>query len=112
MASNGKNSGGGMAARIFAGDKVMWVVIVILLVYSLFVVYSTTAYDMGVSAGQELIRQLLYICFGMTGFYVAQSLSIRTYKRIAVPFLLLSLLLTLLMIFAHSGSGELPYRKP
>lgn len=105
MASNGKNSGGGMAARIFAGDKVMWVVIVILLVYSLFVVYSTTAYDMGVSAGQELIRQLLYICFGMTGFYVAQSLSIRTYKRIAVPFLLLSLLLTLLMIFAHSGSG-------
>ena len=44
-------------------------------------------------------------CIGMTGFYVAQSLSIRTYKRIAVPFLLLSLLLTLLMIFAYGGSG-------
>ncbi len=99
---SGQNS---LTARIFAGDKVMWVVIVILLIYSLFVVYSTTAYDLGVSASQELIRQLLFICIGMTGFYIAQSFSIKFYKRITVPFLLLSLGLTLIMIFTHSGGG-------
>ena len=94
-----------MANRIFAGDKVMWVVIVVLLVYSLFLVYSNMAYDMSKSAGQELIRQLLFICFGMTGFYVAQSLSISTYKKLVVPFLLFSLGLTIYMILSHSGSG-------
>ena len=99
---SGQNS---LTARIFAGDKVMWVVMVILLVYSLFVVYSTTAYDVAMSAGQELIKQILFICIGMTGFYVAQSYSIKTYKRITVPFLLFALVLTLIMIFAHGGSG-------
>lgn len=94
-----------MLNRIFAGDKVMWVVMVVLLVYSLFVVYSTTAYDLAVSASQELIRQILFICIGMTGFYVAQSCSIKFYKGITIPFLLLALTLTLIMIFAHTGSG-------
>lgn len=105
MATERGQGGGSVTNRIFAGDKVMWVVIVILLIYSLFVVYSTTAYDVSVSANQELVKQILFICFGLTGFYVAQSLSLRAYKRIAVPFLLLSLILTLLMIFAHGGSG-------
>ncbi len=105
MAKLEKHNGGGIASRIFAGDKVMWVVLVVLLVYSLFVVYSTTAYDVAVSAGQELIRQLLFICIGMTGFYVAQSCSLRFYSRIAVPFLLFSLTLTLVMILSHGGSG-------
>ena len=99
---SGQNS---LMGRIFAGDKVMWVVMVVLLVYSLFVVYSTTAYDLAVSAGQELIRQILFICIGMTGFYVAQSCSIKFYKAVTVPFLLLALTLTLIMIFAHKGSG-------
>ncbi len=94
-----------MLNRIFAGDKVMWVVMVVLLVYSLFVVYSTTAYDVAASAGQELIRQMLFICIGMTGFYVAQSFSIRFYKGVAIPLLLLALTLTLIMIFTHTGSG-------
>ena len=59
---------GGMTSRIFAGDKVMWVVLVVLLVYSLFLVYSNMAYDTSRSASQELIRQILFICIGMTGF--------------------------------------------
>ncbi|MBO7300581.1 MAG: FtsW/RodA/SpoVE family cell cycle protein [Tidjanibacter sp.] len=99
---SGQNS---LMGRIFAGDKVMWVALVILLIYSLFVVYSTTAYDLSVSASQELIRQILFICIGMTGFYIAQSCSIKFYKAVTVPFLLLALTLTLIMIFAHQGSG-------
>lgn len=105
MATSKDRAQNGITNRIFAGDKVMWVVIVILLVYSLFVVYSTTAYDMSVSASQELIRQILYICIGMTGFYVAQISSIKTYRWFVVPFLLGSLGLTLVMILSHDGGG-------
>ncbi|MBQ8272096.1 MAG: FtsW/RodA/SpoVE family cell cycle protein [Tidjanibacter sp.] len=96
---------GSMASRIFAGDKVMWVVLVVLLVYSLFLVYSNMAYDSSKSASQELIRQILFICIGMTGFYTAQAMSIKFYKRIVVPFLLISLGLTFYMILSHSGGG-------
>lgn len=91
--------------RIFAGDKVMWIVIIILLVYSLFVVYSTTAYDDATNANQELIRQILFICIGMTGFYVAQITPIRWYRRLNVPFFLLAMSLTLVMIATHDKEG-------
>lgn len=104
MAKEKANSGE-LTSRIFAGDKVMWVVLVVLLVYSLFLVYSNMAYDSSKSASQELVRQILFICIGMTGFYIAQAMSIRFYKRIVVPFLLISLGLTLYMILSHSGSG-------
>lgn len=100
-----KPSGAGRVGRIFAGDKVMWVVIIILLVYSLFVVYSTTAYDVATNANQELIKQLLFICIGMTCFYVVQLFPIRYYRYANVPFFLLSLGLTLLMIIFHKGDS-------
>lgn len=96
---------GSMASRIFAGDKVMWVVIAVLLIYSLFLVYSNMAYDTSKSAGQELIRQMLFICIGMTGFYIAQFMSIKAYKRFVVPFLVGSLGLTVFMIISHDGGG-------
>ncbi len=105
MAASKERTQSGMTSRIFAGDKVMWVVIAVLLIYSLFLVYSNMAYDTSKSAGQELIRQLLFICIGMTGFYVAQSMSIRAYKMFVVPFLLGSLGLTLFMIISHDGGG-------
>ncbi len=105
MAGSKDSGQNGLMGRIFAGDKVMWVVMVVLLIYSLFVVYSTTAYDLSVSASQELIRQLLFICIGMTGFYVAQLLPIRFYKRTAGFGLFIALLLTLVMIVSHKGSG-------
>ena len=91
--------------RIFPGDKVMWVVIVLLLIFSLFVVYSTTAYDMSANAGQELIRQIVLICLGMVGFYIAQAFNISLYKRLAAFALTLIMLLTLVMILLHKGEG-------
>lgn len=97
--------GNSRLGRIFAGDKVMWVVLVVLLVYSLFVVYSTTAYEGALSANQELIKQVLFICIGMTGFYMAQSLSIKAYRMLTVPLYIIALALTLVMIVAHGGSG-------
>ena len=106
MAASNDRGQNGIVGRIFAGDKVMWVVIIVLLIYSLFVVYSNTAYNLKVNAGQELIRQLLYIGGGMTLFYIAQQIfTIRFYRILSVPLLCLALLLTVVMIATHSGSS-------
>ena len=91
--------------RVFAGDKVMWVVIIILLVYSLFVVYSNTAYEGARSAGQELIQQILFICFGMTGFFVARMLPMKFIQRCTLLFYLGSLALTLIMVVTHKDAS-------
>lgn len=92
-------------SRIFAGDKVMWVVIILLLVYSLFLVYSNTAYEGKDNATQELVQQMLYICIGMTGFYFMQMCGLNFYRNISAPLYVLSLFLTVLMIALHKGPG-------
>lgn len=93
------------ANRIFAGDKVMWVVIIILLIYSIFTIYSNMAYEAASKANQELIMHLLFICFGMTGFFVARMLSITFYKKFTVPFYILSLGLTIAMVALGKGDA-------
>lgn len=96
---------GGGASRVFAGDKVMWVVIFILLVYSLFVVYSNTAYEAASSAGQELVQQILFICLGMTGFFVARMISLKRVQQLTILFYLGSLALTVLMVVVHKDAS-------
>lgn len=91
--------------RIFAGDKVMWVVIFILLVYSIFAVYSNMAYEAAGKVNQELIMHLLFICIGMTGFFVARMKSIKFYRKITLPFYLGALGLTILMILLNKGDS-------
>ncbi len=96
---------GGGASRVFAGDKVMWVVIIILLVYSIFVVYSNTAYEAARGAGQELVQQFLFICLGMTGFFVARMIPLKTIQRLTLLFYLGSLALTVLMVVVHKDAS-------
>ncbi len=93
------------AESIFAGDKALWVVIVMLLIYSLFVVYSTTAYDPALNANQELTKQLLFIGIGMVGFFLMQSFHPRTYRPIIKIIYWASIILTVLMIVMHKGGN-------
>ncbi|MBR2424670.1 MAG: FtsW/RodA/SpoVE family cell cycle protein [Tidjanibacter sp.] len=90
---------------VFAGDKALWVVIITLLIYSLFVVYSTTAYDPALNANQELTKQLLFIGIGMTGFFLMQSLHPRTYRPLIKLLYWASIALTVIMIVMYSGSN-------
>lgn len=111
--SGGATSGGGAhygpkrswTESVFAGDKALWVVIIILLIYSLFVVYSTTAYDPALNANQELTKQLLFIGIGMTGFFLMQSLHPRTYRPLIKLLYWASIALTVIMIVMYSGSN-------
>lgn len=93
------------AESIFAGDKALWVVIVMLLIYSLFVVYSTTAYDPALNANQELTKQLLFIGIGMAAFFFMQSFHPRTYRPLIKIIYWASIILTVLMIVMHRGSN-------
>ncbi len=93
------------AESIFAGDKALWVVIVMLLIYSLFVVYSTTAYDPALNANQELTKQLLFIGLGMVGFFTMQTIHPRTYRPVIKIIYWASIILTVLMIVMHKGSN-------
>lgn len=93
------------ADHIFAGDKAMWVVIVVLLIYSLFVVYSTTAYDVTLNANQELTKQLMFIGLGMVGFFFIQALNWRFYRPLIKFLYWASIILTVLMIVIHDGDN-------
>ncbi len=93
------------AESIFAGDKALWVVIVMLLIYSLFVVYSTTAYDPALNANQELTKQILFIGLGMVGFFTMQTIHPRTYRPVIKIIYWASIILTVLMIVMHKGSN-------
>lgn len=113
--NNGENnkigSGGHYAPRksiwerIFRGDKVMWVVIILLLIYSVFVVYSTTAYDLRLDANQELTKQLLFICIGMAGFFLMQSLHWRNYRKWIKVIYWLAIMLTICMLIFYKGDN-------
>lgn len=91
--------------KVFRGDKVMWVIIVILLIYSLFVVYSTTAYDLRLDANQELTKQMLYICIGMAGFFFMQSLHWRKYRGWIKYIYWASIVLTICMLAFYTGNN-------
>ena len=93
------------AESIFAGDKALWVVIVMLLVYSLFVVYSTTAYDPALNANQELTKQFLFIGIGMAAFFFVQSFHWMTYRPLIKFVYWASIILTVIMIVTHTGSN-------
>ena len=93
------------AESIFAGDKALWVVIVTLLVYSLFVVYSTTAYDPALNANQELTKQFLFIGIGMAAFFFVQSFHWMTYRPLIKFVYWASIILTIIMIVTHTGSN-------
>lgn len=91
--------------HVFAGDKALWVVIVVLLIYSLFVVFSTTAYNPRLNASQELTKQLLLIGGGMVVFFFMQSLDWHFYRRLIKIIYWASILLTILMIVLHKGDN-------
>ncbi|MDY3979813.1 MAG: FtsW/RodA/SpoVE family cell cycle protein [Tidjanibacter sp.] len=94
---------GSLLSRIFAGDKVLWVVIVLLLIFSVFMVYSTMSYTSGVRAGQELTKQFIMIAVGTIALFVTMMIPIERCRRLIKYLYLIALGLTLLMVVTHRG---------
>ncbi|MDR2886152.1 MAG: FtsW/RodA/SpoVE family cell cycle protein [Rikenellaceae bacterium] len=91
------------AGPVLAGDKTLWVIIVILCIISLLVVYSATnskAYaDAGGDTAHYMLNQLKYIIMGLGIIYVVHRIDYQVYARFAGLAFVVALGLQLLTFF-------------
>lgn len=97
-------------SQLFAGDKVLWVIIVALAVISILVVYSSTAkmaYDAhtGRTTMHFLRQQLVLLAICIPVLLVASRLNARFYNRTAKAVYIGSLLLTVAVYFIGSTTN-------
>ncbi len=90
--------------KLFAGDKVLWIIIAALAVISVLVVYSSTAkmaYDAHTARSTaHFLRQQLMILFVSLAVMVAvQKINSRIYNLLARPAYFLSVALTVAVYF-------------
>ncbi|MCH5334206.1 MAG: FtsW/RodA/SpoVE family cell cycle protein [Alistipes sp.] len=90
------------AAGIFAGDKLLWIIIAVLATVSLLVVYSSTAkmtYDAYRSSTNYFNKQIFMLAIGAALLLVTHRINCRFYMRYARLFYFASLLLTIATYF-------------
>ena len=90
--------------RLFSGDRVLWIIIVVLSVISVLVVYSSTAkmaYDAHTARTTYhfLRQQVMVLILSLGAMIAVQKIDSRVYRALAKPAYILSVLLTLLAYF-------------
>ena len=86
------------------GDKIIWVIFYLLALASAVMVYSASgslAFKAGTTNIPFLIKQLKYLGIGFVALYICYKIPVGYYRLVAVPALLGSILLSLVML----GSG-------
>lgn len=89
----------------FKGDPILWIALILLALGSLLAVYSTTGgYSQIGKSHQDnseyfLFKQLVFLIVGVGLAYISHRVNYRKYSTIALPFLLISLLLLVLVLF-------------
>jgi cell division protein FtsW len=89
-----------------SGDKVIWAVVLILSLWSMLVVYSSTgtlAYKMSTTSETYLIKQVGYIFMGLMGIFLLHRLNYKWYSRVALWLFWISIpLLFYTLVFGSS----------
>ena len=85
--------------KLFAGDKVLWIILATLAMFSILVVYSTSAKtgyvpNARITATQALIQQFKYLGFAAIVLIVMHHGSCNFYRRMSLPAFAFFLLLT------------------
>lgn len=89
----------------FKGDPILWIVLILLALGSLLAVYSTTGGYSQIGNSHEatneyfLFKQLVFLIVGVGLAYVSHKVNFKSYSTIALPFLLISVLLLVLVLF-------------
>ncbi|HQW70255.1 MAG: FtsW/RodA/SpoVE family cell cycle protein [Saprospiraceae bacterium] len=89
----------------FKGDPILWIVLVLLALGSLLAVYSTTGgySQIGNSHGANneyfLFKQLAFLIVGVVLAYLCHLAKYSKYSAIALPFLFISIMLLVLVLF-------------
>ena len=91
---------------IFGGDKVLWTVIVILLIFSMLLTFSATVYKPGGTPTAKLFNQLFFIFLGIGSLLVVHLIRYQIYGRLANFVFFTGLVLTVLaMLIGPEGAG-------
>lgn len=77
------------------GDRVVWLVVTLLILFSLLIVYSTSGsvvYKMNTGSSTEyyLVRQIVFIGMGFTSMYLAYKLHYMIYAKLAPILMILA----------------------
>ena len=94
--------------NIFAGDKLLWIIIAVLATVSLLVVYSSTAkmtYNAYGDSANYLQKQVIMLIMGAVLLFVTHRINCRVYMRLAWLFYWTALLLTLATYFIGSTAN-------
>lgn len=91
---------------MFGGDKVLWTIIIILLIFSMLLTFSATVYKPGGTPTEKLINQLFFIGTGIAALLVIHLIKYQFYGRIANAVFIVGLLLTVLaMVIGPEEAG-------
>ncbi len=91
---------------IFGGDKVLWTVIIILLIFSMLLTFSATVYKPGGTPTSKLITQMGFIVAGIAALLVVHVVKYQFYGRIANAVFFVGLILTVLaMLIGPEEAG-------
>ena len=92
--------------RLFGGDKILWIIIIVLLIFSMLLIFSATAYKPGGTPVEKLIKQLAYIAAGIGLLLLVHVVPYRNYNKAAKVTFIGGLLLTIVaMKFGTQGAG-------
>ncbi len=87
----------GAFRRSIKGDRVIWMVIVMLFLFSILAVYSSSSKPSGAEMFSTLLKQSAIIMFGFLIMYIFHSLPISIYRKIAIIGMVISIILLLYM---------------
>lgn len=91
---------------LFGGDKVLWVIIIVLLIFSMLLTFSATVYKPGGTPTSKLIGQSVYIFLGIGALLVVHLVKYQFYGRTANAIFIVGLILTIFaMLFGPEGAG-------
>jgi len=95
---------------MFGGDKVIWSLIVVLTIFSLLAVYSSTgtlAYKtMGGNTTYYLVRHGLILSFGIFIIFITHLIPYRVFSRLSQLFLYISIALLVLTFFIGTNLNQ------
>lgn len=91
--------------RFFAGDSVLWVIIITLLIFSIFVTFSAQYYKVA-SPGKTLLWQFIFIGVGIAALWLVHIIKYQFYRRVAKAVWIAGLLLTI----AGAAYGYMLYK--
>lgn len=89
----------------FKGDPILWILLTLLALGSLLAVYSTTGGYSQIGKSHEatneyfLFKQLVFLVVGVGLAYIGHRVNFKRYSAIALPFLVFSFLVLVLVLF-------------